>query len=108
MTRSEVEQTKTSYLLANGWKPSPTTWVREGAFEHPKRARVPRAYANGETYDEHAIRLPKEMAVIVQAVHEQAVMDDFANRAHWSMRAMTHVAEMVVGLWDRDTWRHVP
>lgn len=98
----DQEQTATTWLIANGWKPSPTTWTSEGGFEHPRRSRVPRAYAESvDVYDTHSIRLPKHIAVVVQAVHEQALADEVLERASWIGSTMLNISEWHAALWHR-------
>jgi hypothetical protein len=73
---------KTSdYLIANGWRPSPTIRA-EGAWEHEVLSRVPTSFARAAgVYADGLVRFGELCAISVQVVHEQQRND--SERLRW-------------------------
>lgn len=71
----------TEYLISNGWRPSPTTHVEEGAWEHPWFSRVPRAWcASQGVYGDGEIRIRQSAALYLQLVVDRGDEDCLIER----------------------------
>lgn len=82
--------TTNGYLIANGWRPSPT--IRDcSAWEHPVYSLVPRdAFPTGGYGNACDIRMAKDCAVMVTLVL-QRLADDAPRRTSWMFESLVEV-----------------
>ena len=84
-----------AYLIGNGWRPSPTTFSADGAWEHP-HIKVPHDWSvMQEVYEPGRCRMPLVAALFLQLAIERSRDDDIAQKASWISHAVFEAARVM-------------
>lgn len=84
-----------AYLIGNGWRPSPTTFAAEGAWELP-HLKVPHDWSiMQEVYEPGSCRIPSTAALFIQLVVERATDDHVIEKASFVAHAALEAARFM-------------
>jgi hypothetical protein len=91
---------ETAWLIANGWRPSPT--IRdESGWEHPRLSQIPRK-AFPELYEPGTMRMPKSAAIAIMLVLQRFEEDSTRWRMTDISYAVLGTAKFLAKVMDHD------